>query len=179
VSTSTTLPRATRLIQNAVSIAPKKGVVRSHGEAIRKQNVTTHTTPTQIQARVFLFTGIPFREALPKVEYSKGFTRPSSNSLLNSRHKTHRTAERGHYARCWLPSEAVGLTAYTDLRESRPGCGLRQQRRVHALLGRTMHAMDGAVCCNAMRYYTTSLSFGRRQIARWYTRGKIVYRHTR
>jgi hypothetical protein len=34
------------------------------------------------------------------------------------------------------PSEAVRLVAHTGLRESRPGYGLRQQRRLHALFGR-------------------------------------------
>jgi hypothetical protein len=44
-------------------------------------------------------------------------------------------AERGHYARCWQPWAAVRLLAHTGLGESRPGYGLRQQRRVHAVFG--------------------------------------------
>jgi hypothetical protein len=47
----------------------------------------------------------------------------------------HKPAERGHYARCWQAAEAVRLLAHTGLGESRPGWGLRQQRRVHAVLG--------------------------------------------
>jgi hypothetical protein len=50
-------------------------------------------------------------------------------------HRPYTAAQRGHYARCWRASGAVRLLVHTGLRESRPGYGLRQQRRVHALLG--------------------------------------------
>jgi hypothetical protein len=42
---------------------------------------------------------------------------------------------RQHYARGWQASEAVGVVAHTGYGRSHPGYGLRQQRRVHAVLG--------------------------------------------
>jgi hypothetical protein len=44
-------------------------------------------------------------------------------------------AERGHYARCWQAAGAGKVKEKNNLGRSRPGWGLRQQRRVHAVFG--------------------------------------------
>jgi hypothetical protein len=58
--------------------------------------------------------------------------------------------ERWHYAALLAGVESGTAGGTTGLGESRPGWGLRQQRRVHALFGRAGHHSSIAIHIESM-----------------------------